>query len=362
MSATDSALNQLREQIGDAVSRRAPVQVRGGGTKDFYGETPSGEPLDVSVYGGIVSYEPTELVITARAGTRLSELEQALAERNQVLAFEPPSFGEQSTIGGVVAAGLSGPRRVAVGSARDFVLGTAMINARGEWLSFGGQVMKNVAGYDLSRLLCGSLGILGVIAEVSLKVLPRPAVERSVRLALSQADATRLTNTLAGQPVPLSASAWRDGVLSLRLSGAGSAVDAARDMLVAQHDAVDLPQPDMFWQHLRHHTDPFFDLDLASESLWRLSVPGTSPVIDLPGQQLIEWYGAQRWLRTDAPAATIRAAAQAVGGSATLFRGNNRSDGVFTPLTPQLLQIHQRLKEELDPHGIFNPGRLYPGL
>jgi glycolate oxidase FAD binding subunit len=292
----------------------------------------------------------------------LSEVEQTLAEKNQMLAFEPPAFGNGSTLGGVIAAGLSGPRRVAAGAARDFVLGSKMINSRGEWLEFGGQVMKNVAGYDVSRLLCGSLGILGLIVEVSLKVLPRPAAERSIRIASAQAEAIRLTNTLAGKPVPLSASAWRDGVLSLRLSGAASAVDDACEHLVREHDAIDLPDPAQFWLGLQNHTDPFFDFDQTSESLWRLSLPGTAAVVELPGQQLVEWHGGQRWLRTDATADAIRAAADALGGSATLFRSGEPATGVFSPLAQPLLEIHRRLKKEMDPHGIFNPGRMYPGL
>jgi glycolate oxidase FAD binding subunit len=219
-----------------------------------------------------------------------------------------------------------------------------------------------VAGYDVSRLLCGSLGILGLIAEVSLKVLPKPALERSVQIAMPQADATRFTNTLAGKPVPLSASAWRDGVLSLRMSGAGSAVDDACEQLVRDHEAVELPKPDEFWAGLKNHADPFFDIDMSAESLWRLSLPGTAAVVELPGQQLVEWYGGQRWFRTDAAADAIRAAANAVGGSATLFRAQDRSPGVFSPLAEPLLNIHRRLKKELDPHGIFNPGRMYPGL
>lgn len=363
MSQDDPELLRIREQIAQAVSDGRKLCIRGGGTKDFYGEAPIGDRLDVSPYVGIVSYEPTELVVTARAGTRLSELEQALADQGQMLPFEPPSFGSASTIGGVVSAGLSGPRRASAGSVRDYVLGVTMVDSRGEWLAFGGQVMKNVAGYDVSRLLCGSLGILGVIAQVSLKVLPRPAHERSVQLASTESDAVRLVNTLAGQPVPLSATAYKSGELFIRLSGAASAVDRACEQLMADHGGSESPDSVQLWAAIRDQTNEFFALDADSkESIWRLSVPGTAPTIDLPGEQLIEWVGSQRWLRSDAPALAIRAAARAVGGTASLFRGTNRADGVFDSLPEPLPKIHQRLKAELDPNGLFNPGRLYPGL
>ncbi|MGB7300733.1 MAG: glycolate oxidase subunit GlcE [Burkholderiaceae bacterium] len=355
-------LLRIREQISDAVSSGRLLNICGGGTKSFYGEPAQGDVLDVSAYSGIASYEPTELVITARAGTRLSEVQAVLAEQGQMLPFEPPSFGAESTIGGVISAGLSGPRRASAGSARDYVLGASLVNSSGEWLAFGGQVMKNVAGYDVSRLLCGSMGILGVIAEVSLKVLPLPAQERSMQMPMGSVDAIRLANTLAGKPIPISATAWRDGVFSVRLSGAGSAVDRACDFLRSNHEATDMPDAARFWAGLRDHTDLFFGLSGHEQALWRLSVPGTAASIDLPGQQLIEWLGAQRWLRTDAPSEAVRAAAVAVGGSAALFRGGDRSGGVFAPLSAPLLQIHKRLKAELDPHGVFNPGRLYPGL
>lgn len=351
----DQQLDHFRERILDAAANRQPLCIRGGGSKDWYGREPVGEVLDTRSYSGIVSYDPTELVITARSGTPLAEVEAALAQQNQMLAFEPPHFGADSTVGGMVTAGLAGPRRVAVGAVRDFVLGTVIMNGRGEILHFGGQVMKNVAGYDVSRLLAGSLGTLGLLLEVSLKVLPRPYAESSVRLALNEAQAIRRLNEWGGQPLPISASAWCDGVLALRFSGAQAAINAAREFIGGDemHDA------DTFWIAMREQSNDFF---AQASVLWRLSLPSTTPPLALPGEQLIEWGGAQRWLRThDASPqtmATIRAAALAAGGHATLFRGGDRSSQIFQPLALAVERIHRNLKQTFDPSGIFNPGRM----
>ncbi len=360
---SQAALARLRERIRAARSARSPLRIRGGGSKDFYGCPPRGEPLDTREYQGIVNYQPTELVITARCGTPLAEIEAALAEKNQWLAFEPPAFGGAATIGGVVAAGLSGPGRQSAGAVRDFVLGAAMLDAQGTALHFGGQVMKNVAGYDVSRLLCGSLGILGLIAEVSLKVLPRPASSATVAMPMPADEAVRQLNEWGGRPLPISASACVDDGLVLRLSGARAAVDSALTGFARDHGAVrfDDEQAREFWDRLRHQSLRFFrGPDLAP--LWRLSVPSSAAPIDLPGTQLIEWGGALRWWRSNAAAPAIREAAARAGGHATLFRGGSRADGVFAPLTPPILALHRRLKAEFDPDGIFNPGRMVPDL
>lgn len=365
MSQDAPELLAIRAQIADAVAAGNKLSIRGGNTKQFYGNSSQGEPLAMDSYAGIVSYEPTELVVSVRAGTRLSELRDELGAQGQMLAFEPPSFGAESTIGGVIAAGLSGPRRATAGSARDFLLGANMIDSQGQWLSFGGQVMKNVAGYDVSRLLCGSLGVLGVIAEVSLKVLPKPAAERSMQFQIGELDAVRLVNTLAGQPLPMSATSWHDDQLTIRLSGAQSVVDSACTTLTNDHNASELARADAYWQSLADQTAPFFADAMPFEGpnvLWRLSVPGTAPVIDLPGEQLIEWIGSLRWLRSDAPAQTVRAAVAAVGGHATAFRTSDQAIGVFDDLPATIAAIHRRLKTELDPHQVFNPGRMYPDL
>jgi glycolate oxidase FAD binding subunit len=340
----------FQERIRQAAERRAPLRVRGGGSKDFYGNAPRGEPLDTRGYAGIVSYEPTELVVTARCGTPLSVLEKTLLEKNQFLPFEPPHFGAGATLGGCVAAGLSGPRRMSAGAARDFVLGAKIVDGRGRLLAFGGQVMKNVAGYDVSRLLAGSLGTLGVIVEASLKVLPRPPAETTLRLDLDETRALETMTGWAAQPLPVSATCWHAGALTVRLSGAEPAVRAA----VARLGGA--PADAALWRALREQTDAFF---AGGEPLWRLAVTPTAPPLALAGRQLVEWGGALRWWKTPAAAAEVRAAAQRAGGHATLFRAEDKSAGAFAPLDPLKLRLHQALKAAFDPAGILNPGRLY---
>jgi glycolate dehydrogenase FAD-binding subunit len=356
----DEQIGAWAEQVRAAAAGGGKLRLRGGGTKDFYGRQvtgeDSGEVLDTRAYAGVVSYEPTELVITARVGTALAELEATLAEAGQMLAFEPPHFGPGATLGGMVAAGLSGPRRGAAGALRDYVLGVRSLDGRGEVLSFGGQVMKNVAGYDVSRLLTGSLGTLGLILEASLKVLPRPVAEATLRFELDEATALMRLNEWGGQPLPISANAWEGDVLHLRLSGAGAAVEAGGRRLGGE---VVTPEASAaLWRGLREQTSGFFRQD---HPLWRLSLPSTAPPLGL-GPQLVEWGGSQRWLVSERPAAEIRERAAALGGHATLFRGGDRQGEVFTPLAPALLTIHRRLKQAFDPAGVFNPGRMYPEL
>ena len=334
------------------ILERKPLQLRGGGSKDFYGGLPAGAVLDTRGHNGIVSYEPTELVVTARCGTPLAELESALAERRQFLACEPPRFGT-ATVGGAVAAGLSGPRRAAVGSLRDFVLGVKLMDGEGRVLRFGGEVMKNVAGFDVSRVIAGSLGTLGLILEVSLKVLPLPVGDASLRFEMPQDKALEAMNRWAGQPLPLVASCWQDGLLTLRLSGAQAAVAAAMARLGGEL----LADAAGFWLALREQSADFFAGDVP---LWRLSLPSVTPPLDLPGAQLIEWGGAQRWLRGEHDPAHLREAAAKAGGHAVLFRGGDKAGGVFSPLPAPLMEVHRRLKQSFDPYGVFNPGRMYP--
>jgi glycolate oxidase FAD binding subunit len=336
------------------ILERKPLQLRGGGSKDFYGGPLAGDILDTRGHAGIVSYEPTELVVTARCGTPLAELESALAARRQFLACEPPRFAG-ATVGGAVAAGLSGPRRAAVGSLRDFVLGVRIMDGEGRVLKFGGEVMKNVAGFDVSRLMTGALGTLGLILDVSLKVLPLPAGDASLRFEMPQDKALEAINRWAGQPLPLVASCWQDGVLSIRLSGAQAAVAAACQKFGGEPLAA--AAADEFWNGLREQSAAFFAGDA---SLWRLSLPSATPPLELPGAVLIEWGGAQRWLRGDSDAAQLREVAATAGGHASLFRGGDKTDGVFAPLQPALMEVHRRLKHSFDPYGVFNPGRLYP--
>ena len=391
-------LESIRDQVRQAQVLGRPLRLHGGDTKRFYGEPVRAETeLDLRVYSGIVSHEPTELVITARCGTPLSELEAALAEKRQMLAFEPPAFGAAATVGGMVAAGLSGPTRASAGAVRDFVLGAVLMDARGELLNFGGEVMKNVAGYDAARLLAGSLGVLGPIVQVSLKVLPLPAARTTVLMSMDAAQALHCLNAWAGQPLPIAASAWSAGQLMLRLQGAVAAVRAAATRLADSHGAQeqDPAAADRFWADLREHRLPAL---AAGADLWRVSVPSVAPMLACEEPAVIEWGGALRWIRTTRSPAEIRSIAAAAGGSAARFdRSAVAASGlpgaeqsaapsldqvaepalqppvlqpqalqpaalqpqVLHPLSPAVLALHRRLKQAFDPKGIFNPGRMH---
>jgi glycolate oxidase FAD binding subunit len=369
MNDHDPALQRLIDEVQAARHDGRHLDIRGGGTKSFYGEPAQGDPLHLRELRGISSYEPSELVITARAGTPLAELEAALAEHGQCLPFEPPHFMAGGTVGGMVASGLSGPSRASVGAVRDYVLGATMLNGKAEVLSFGGQVMKNVAGYDVSRLLAGSMGTLGVILEVSLKVLPIAPATATLRFQLDQVAALDQINLWGAQPLPLNASAWWDGTLLVRLRGALAAVQSAlttmRSTMGGEVIEPSLASP--FWDGLRHHTDEYFTKAHAAVaggtvSLWRVSLPPTARPLILPGEQLIEWHGAQRWLCTSASGAKVRDAAHRAGGHATLFMSQHKQAGVFAPLKAPLGRIHHELKKAFDPDRVFNRGRLYPDL
>ncbi|HWH81980.1 MAG TPA: glycolate oxidase subunit GlcE [Burkholderiaceae bacterium] len=347
------AFQALQARVTEAAEKKRPLRIRGGGSKDFYGRAAAGDRLDTRDHSGVVDYEPTELVVTVRCGTPLRELERLLAERGQMLAFEPPHFGA-ATIGGAIATGLSGPRRATSGAARDFVLGVRVIDGRGRDLSFGGRVMKNVAGYDVSRLIVGSLGTLALIAEVSLKVLPVPPESLTLVREAGEADAIRWMNEWGGKPLPISATCVFGGKLFVRLSGAAPALKAARAHLggdILSHDAA-------FWESVREQAHMFF---AGTGGLWRISVPSATAPLAL-GPTLIEWGGAQRWVRTESDTPGVPAAAIKERGHATAFRSRNARDDVFTPLAPALARIHSKLKQEFDPHRIFNPGRMYADL
>jgi glycolate oxidase FAD binding subunit len=354
-------IEQWQAQIATARSNQQTLQIRGGASKKFYGQDPTGEVLDTRQHTGIVNYEPSELVVTAKAGTALRELEATLAKEQQMLAFEPPHFG-QATVGGCIAAGLSGPRRARAGALRDFVLGCELLNGQAQLLSFGGQVMKNVAGYDVSRFLAGSLGILGVLTEVSLKVLPVPEHETTLSLNLTQCDALKNMAGWAALPLPISATVWHDNTLSIRLSGAESAVISASKQLGG--DAMAADSAIRFWQQLKEQRTGFFTQD--EQPLWRVALPATTPALDTESIEtenvLLEWNGTQRWLRTSVHAEKLRDIARQHGGHATLFRGGDKSVGVFAPLSPPLAALHTNLKNAFDPDRIFNAGRLYPQL
>jgi glycolate oxidase FAD binding subunit len=350
-----NVIQNFQQRVREAASTGMPLAVQGNATRAFLGRTSTGEPLALAGYHGIIDYNPSELVISVRAGTRLADVEDVLAREQQMLAFEPPAFGSTATLGGTVAAGLSGPRRPWSGAVRDFVLGINCINGRGDYLRFGGQVMKNVAGYDLSRTLTGSLGTLAILMDIHLKVLPRPETELTLRQACSAAEAIERCNRWSAQPVPLSAACYSDDHLLVRLSGTERGVADAASKLGGDRLAADTP----FWQELKEHTLPFFTGD---RPLWRLSIPPASAPLPLDGAQLIDWGGAQRWLRSEVATGRLRDTVAAVGGHATLFRGGDRSDAVYHPLAPGVLALHKRLKAAFDPQAILNPGRMYAGL
>ncbi len=346
-------ISQLTERIKLHAASNKPLAIHGGNTKAFYGGAASGEAIDMRAYSGIIDYEPKELVLTVRAGTTLTEIETTMARDNQMLPFEPPHFAEGATIGGTVATGLSGPRRPYTGAVRDFVLGTRIVNGKGEDLNFGGRVIKNVAGYDVSRLMTGAMGTLGVLLDISFKVLPKPSAETTLRFEMDEAAAIVQMNQWAGKPLPVSAASWCDGVMMLRLSGAVAGVKAAREKIGGE--VIDETVASAYWRGLRDHRAGFFQTDAP---LWRLSVPSTIPPLALNLPQLIEWGGALRWVTGATDARALRASVEAIGGHVTLFRGGDKSVGVFHPLQPTLTTIHRNLKAAFDPENILNPGRM----
>ncbi|WP_421682833.1 glycolate oxidase subunit GlcE [Stutzerimonas urumqiensis] len=349
MAFSYDASGELIAQVNQAIADRTPLNIQGSGSKAFLGRPVEGRVLDTRAHRGIVTYDPTELVITVRAGTSLLELDRALDEAGQMLPCEPPRLGEGATVGGMICAGLSGPRRPWSGSVRDFVLGSRVITGEGKHLRFGGEVMKNVAGYDLSRLMAASFGCLGVLTEVSLKVLPKPRLTRNLRIEMDVQRALQNLAEWGQQPVPISAASYESGALHLRLEGGEGSVNAACDRFGG--DELDVG----YWDDLNEQRLAFFR---DPRPLWRLSLPNATPPLALPGEQLIDWGGAQRWLKSDADASAIRAVASEVGGSATCFTAG-ATDTPFQPLPAALLRYHRQLKAALDPHGIFNPGRMY---
>ncbi|MFJ4153563.1 glycolate oxidase subunit GlcE [Pseudomonas sp. NPDC089752] len=349
--STDRDISQdLLQQVNQALHLNTPLRIQGGNSKAMLGRPVAGDIVDTRGHRGIVSYDPTELVLTARAGTPLLEIEAALFEAGQMLPCEPPHLGPEATLGGMVAAGLSGPRRPWAGSVRDYVLGTRVITGHGKLLRFGGEVMKNVAGYDVSRLMAGSFGCLGVLTEVSLKVLPRPRESLSLRLPMDRHQALAELTEWGQQPLPISAACHDGDALCLRLEGGEGSVQSARQRLGGE------VLESGFWIDLREQRLAFFK---GPEPLWRVSVPIAAGELDLPGRQLIDWGGAQRWLKSTAPARQIREQATKAGGHVT---GYAPGDASTAPLPAPLMRYHRALKQQLDPQGVFNPGRLYPDL
>lgn len=375
---SEAILNQFREQIIDAGKQNKILSIQGGSSKSWFGNPSQSQILSTKNYQGILDYQPEELVITACAGTPITEIEALLAEKNQILAFEPPHFGDHATFGGVIAAGLAGPARISTGNLRDFVLGTRIMDGRGEDLSFGGKVMKNVAGYDVSRLLPGSLGTLALLLEASVKVLPKPAATASLRCSISQERALRILNEWAGQPLPLNASAWignvsGEGQLTVRLAGAHAAVSSASKMMVdaLRAQILDSLEANAFWIDLREQKHIWFTELISGQALWRLSLPANCPTLTLPSEfspiAILEWHGQQRWVKGPAnplTADTLMKLCQQHGGHASCFRNNsNLQFERFTrlqsnPLTAGLEAVQKRLRHSFDPFGVFTTGRL----
>ncbi len=346
----------LIEQVNNALKNKSPLMITGGDSKAFYGKRVEAEVISLAEHTGIIEYQPSELVVTVRSGTLLSELEAELNANNQMLAFEPPQHNENTTIGGVVACGLSGPRRVACGAARDFVLGTTIVNGKAEKLRFGGQVMKNVAGYDASRLMVGAQGTLGVLLDISLKVLPVNETEVSLKIKNNASETGGKIQQWLRQGLPISASCFLKDTLYIRLSSTHSAVKQSIEVI--KHDFSSEEIDNDFWLPIKNQNHEFFS---RTGQLWRCSHQATSELYENTEDQLLEWNGALRWIHSDK---NLHAIAEQYGGHAQRYplTGSSKQSDIFHPLSPGLLKIHQRLKQAFDPENILNPGRLYSNL
>jgi len=365
----------LTDQVKTAFEQTRALQIQGSGSKHFLGYPVQGELLSVAAHRGIVNYQPSELTLSVRCGTPLQQVKEILAEKKQMLAFEPPGFSESATLGGVIACGLSGPSRPFYGAARDFVLGCRIINGRGEALKFGGEVMKNVAGYDLSRLMTGAQGTLGVLLDISLKVLPLPPAEITLKLPVNAKSMLETIRkwTFAGHPV--SAACHTDDSCYIRLSGSNGSVRAAQQQIQQQLGGEEVDND--FWTQLNEQTQPFFTSNMP---LWRISLPMASDDFEQQcpfsrqAPQIIDWAGALRWIATEQPAADIFLQLRNYGGHAQLFStgkssagkrmavDNSHTNDRHQPLAAGLFKLHQRLKEAMDPEHILNPGRIYADL
>ena len=355
---------QLVDQVQSAIADKQPVSIQGGNTKAHLGRA-SVKPsnlISIRKHSGIVEYSPAELIMTARAGTTLAEIDDELERNNQIFAAGPRRFEGKATIGGSLASNQSGNARPWLGSFRDHVLGIKLINGKGEHLKFGGQVLKNVAGYDVSRLQAGAMGTLGVITEVSFKVLPKPAKMVTLSKVLDIFEATTLMNQLSGTAKPITGSAWFNRKLYIRLEGAVQAVDACEKRWISDWGmkSMDKHAANRFWQHLREHELSFFkDLD---KPLWRFSVNAAStPLLPLE-EWLFNWSGSQRWLRGDFSLEELTQLAKEQHGEVQLYSGGDRSQDVATENNPVVKTLISNVKRSLDPDSIFNPGRLYSWL
>ena len=341
----------LASKVQDAFHSKRLLRIEAGNSKQFYGRKIQGDVLSVLSHAGISEYEPSELYITARCGTSINEIENIIDNENQMLPFEPPHFGSAATFGGMIAAGLSGPRRVSHGAVRDCVLGVEVINGKGEVLQFGGKVMKNVAGYDVSRLMCGAMGTLGILTNITLRLMPKPMCEQTIAISINSVDAILKMNEMANTPLPITATFYDGNVLYIRNSGSLSTVEKCAEMIGGDY----IDGSNLFWTSVREHTHEFF---LTESPLWRISVPSNTKSLNIEGNYVMEWNGALRWYKTDSSPDAIRTEAERVGGHACLFRGGH-SDDVFHPLSHAMQKINRKLKQAFDPAEILNTGKLY---
>lgn len=354
-------IEELQAVVASAAKDKRPLSIVGGGTKSFYGREADGEALPIAGYSGVIEYQPTELVITAKAGTPLEEIQRLLSKNNQRLGFEAPDFGKESTLGGVVAAGLCGPSRPYAGTIEDYVLGIKLLSGSGEVLSFGGKVIKNVAGFDVSRLMVGALGCLGIILEISLKVVPIPETEKTLVIEHGRLDESLLSmNQFAANPIPISAASWCSGLTKIRLSGSENGVNAAIVMIQSQYEcAEDTQDENNHWIKVQDLTHEFFK---PEGKLYRVGVaPSTKSILN-QNECLVDWGGALRWHREEVSFQALSDAVNQVGGHVSVFRNGNRSEEVLAPVTPEIMKLHQRLKNTFDPHRILNPGRMYKDI
>lgn len=347
-------------QVTDAVGTKTPLRIVGGDSKAALGGRSFRDTqkiLSTANHTGVIAYEPTELVVSVRAGTPLDVLCNTLNDAGQMLPFEPPQL-VNCTIGGTLACALSGPRRPFSGSARDYVLGTRLINGQGHDLSFGGEVMKNVAGYDVSRLQVGAWGTLGVLLDVSMKVLPKPEMELTL-VQQSNAGDTQAFAAFLRKPLPLSGAMLIGEQRYFRLSGSEAAVSAA----AATIGGEPVDDGEQLWRSVNSQEHDFFSSSrTVGKTLWRVSVADHAPGLNLPGESLYEWAGAQRWLISDAPAAEVFQAASDAGGHAMRYTPGTDEEPTFQPLSGAMLKLQTRLRDSFDPLRLFNRGRFHPEL
>ncbi len=351
--AVEPVLARWREAIRAAGAEGRRVAIVGGASKASLpwvaaDRAAASEVIATREYAGVVRYDPAELVLTVRAGTPLAEVEALLAQHRQWLPFDPPRFDRDATIGGVIAAGLAGPARWGHGAVRDAVLGVRLLDGQGRLLRFGGEVMKNVAGYDVSRFLAGSWGVFGVIAEVSLKVLPQPPAVATLRFALTEGEAIAQGARWAQKPLPLSATCWQDGQLWLRLSGARAAVAEA----LAQLGGERLPDDEAAALWARWRDDPAGGTSTAR--LWRVSLPPNSPVLKHARTRSAWWGGALRWVEPPVDAGALQSEVAVLGG--WVWRWSEATGPWHSARLPAVAAIEARLKAAFDPQGVFGQG------